>query len=70
MKVDSTQRLRSLRGYEAMNMIRTGQIQKVEKGDIQAQVEFVSQIFGVVAPVCFNRAGFLVLIKFLQQNQY
>jgi transposase-like protein len=38
---------RTLRGYEAMNMIRKGQIQGVEKGDIQAQVEFASQIFGV-----------------------
>jgi len=40
---------RTLRGYEAMNMIRKGQIQGVEKGDIQAQVDFVSQIFGVAA---------------------
>lgn len=40
---------RTLRGYEAMNMIRKGQIQGVAKGDITAQVEFVSQIFGVVA---------------------
>jgi hypothetical protein len=40
---------RTLRGYEAMNMIRKGQIQGVEKGDILAQVEFVYQIFGVAA---------------------
>jgi transposase-like protein len=40
---------RTLRGYEAMNMIRKGQIQGVAKGDIQAQAEFVSQIFGVTA---------------------
>jgi len=40
---------RKLSGYEAMNMIRKGQIQGVEKGDILAQVEFVSQIFGVAA---------------------
>ncbi len=40
---------RTLRGFEAMNMIRKGQIQGVEKGDIKAQVEFVSQIFGVAA---------------------
>ena len=30
---------RTLRGYEAMNMIRSGQIQGVEKGDILGQVE-------------------------------
>jgi len=40
---------RTLRGYEAMNMIRKGQVQGIEKGDIMSQVEFVSQIFGVAA---------------------
>lgn len=38
---------RTLRGYEAMNMIRKEQIQGLEKGDISSQVEFVSQIFEV-----------------------
>jgi transposase-like protein len=40
---------RTLKGYEAMNMIRKGQINGVEKGDVRAQVEFVSQLFGVTA---------------------
>ena len=40
---------RTLRGYESMNMIRKGQINGVEKGDVRAQVEFVFQIFGVAA---------------------
>jgi IS6 family transposase len=40
---------RTLRGIEAMNMIRKGQAQGVERGDVRAQVEFVSQIFGLVA---------------------
>ena len=40
---------RTLSGYEAMNIIRKGQIQGVEKGDILGQVEFVYQIFGVAA---------------------
>ena len=40
---------RTLRGYEAMNMIRKGQIRGVGKEDILGQVEFVSQIFGVAA---------------------
>ena len=40
---------RTLRGYEAMNMIRKGQLQGVAKGDVMAQVEFVCQIFGVAA---------------------
>ncbi len=40
---------RTLRGYEAINMLRKGQVQGVTKGDIRAQVEFVSQIFGIAA---------------------
>jgi transposase-like protein len=38
---------RTLRGFEAINMIRTGQIEGVEKDDILAQAEFVSQLFGI-----------------------
>ncbi len=38
---------RTIIGLEAMNMLRTGQVQGVEKGDIRAQVELVSQLFGV-----------------------
>ena len=40
---------RTLRGYEAMNMIRKGQIQGVAKGDIRARTKFVSQLFRVAA---------------------
>ncbi len=40
---------RTLSGCEAMNMIRKGQVQGVQRGDVVAQLEFVSQIFGVVA---------------------
>ncbi|WP_242043473.1 IS6 family transposase [Leptolyngbya sp. FACHB-671] len=39
----------TLRGIEAMNMIRKGQIQGVERSDVRSQVEFVSRIFGLVA---------------------
>jgi len=38
---------RTLRGFEAMNMIRKGQVQGVRKGDVRAAVELVSQLFGV-----------------------
>jgi len=38
---------RTIIGYETMNMLRKGQIQQVEKGNVLGQVEFVSQIFGV-----------------------
>lgn len=40
---------RTLSGIEAMNMIRKGQVEGVERGDVRAQVEFVSQIFGIIA---------------------
>jgi len=39
----------TLKGLEAMNMIRKGQVHGVEKGDSRAQLEFVCQIFGVAA---------------------
>lgn len=39
---------RTLSGIEAMNMIRKGQVEGVG-GNVRAQVEFVSQIFGIIA---------------------
>jgi len=30
-----------------MNMTRKGQVQEVAKGDVRAQVELVSQLFGI-----------------------
>ncbi len=44
-----------MRGYEATNMIRIGQINGVEKGDIRAQAEFVSQIGSGVADLWLER---------------
>jgi transposase-like protein len=38
---------RTLQGYEAMNMIRKGQVQGVGKGDILAQIQFLHQAFGI-----------------------
>jgi transposase-like protein len=38
---------RTLQGMEAMHMLRKGQVEAVNKGDLRAQVEFVSQVFGV-----------------------
>ena len=40
---------RALRGFEVMDMLRKGQVVGVEKGDVLARTEFVSQIFGVAA---------------------
>jgi transposase-like protein len=38
---------RTLRGIEAMHMLRKGQVETLNKGDVRAQIEFVSRIFGV-----------------------
>ena len=38
---------RTLRGFEAMNMIRKGQVQGANKGDVRASIELVSQLFGI-----------------------
>ena len=40
---------RTIQGYETMNMIRKGQIRAVEKGNIQAQNQFVAGLFGLAA---------------------
>ena len=40
---------RLMAGYEMMNMIRLGQIQGVRKGAVKERVEFMHQIFGMVA---------------------
>ena len=40
---------RTIGGYEAMNMIRKGQVEGNEKGDIRGQVRFVADLFNVAA---------------------
>lgn len=40
---------RTLKGYEAINMIRKGQIDGIDKGDIIGQIAFINEIFGEVA---------------------
>jgi len=40
---------RTIKGYEAMNMIRKGQIEGVERKDIRGQVEFVAGLFRIAA---------------------
>jgi len=39
---------RTLQGFEVMNVIRKGQVQGVEKGDVRGQVALVAALFGVV----------------------
>ena len=40
---------RTLQGYEAMNMIRKGQVQGIGKMDIKGQVKFIENLFGIAA---------------------
>jgi len=40
---------RRFQGDEVMNMIRKGQVQRVNKRDIRGQITFIAHLFGVVA---------------------
>ena len=39
----------TIKGYEIMNMLRKGQVRKVEKGAVRERVLFMAEIFGVAA---------------------
>jgi len=39
----------TLQGFEIMNMLRKGQLQGVNKGDIRGQIAVVNKLFGMVA---------------------
>ena len=40
---------RTLAGYEAMAMIRKGQVRNIGGGDMRAQATFVAGLFGIAA---------------------
>ncbi|WP_068820418.1 IS6 family transposase [Phormidesmis priestleyi] len=40
---------RTLRGIEAMSMIRKGQVKGISKGDRMSQVKFIEELFGISA---------------------
>ena len=40
---------RTLRGIEAMDMIRKGRVRRAGKGDVVAQARFISALFGIAA---------------------
>jgi transposase, IS6 family len=40
---------RTIQGYEAMHMIKKGQIEGIAKGDVLAQNRVLAQVFGLVA---------------------
>ena len=39
--------LHTIEGYEAMNMIRKGQVRWLAKGAVAGQVRFINRLFGV-----------------------
>jgi len=41
--------LRTIAGYEAMHLIRKGQIRWLEKGDVVRQCQFIHNLFGIAA---------------------
>ena len=41
--------LRTIAGYEAMNMIRKGQVRWLAKGDVVGQVRFIERAFGITS---------------------
>jgi transposase, IS6 family len=41
--------LNTIAGYEAMNIIRKGQIRWVAKGDVVGQIHFIERMFGIAA---------------------
>ena len=40
---------RTLAGFEAMAMIRKGQVRKIDGRDMRAQAAFIAELFGVAA---------------------
>ena len=40
---------RTLAGYEAMGMIRKGQVRNIGGGDMRAQATFIAGLFGIAA---------------------
>jgi len=40
---------RTLSGIEAMNMIRKGQVNSIDRGDIVSQVRWIEAIFGIAS---------------------
>ena len=40
---------RTLKGYEAMAMIRKGQVKDIDRDDVTGQISFIHQIFGIAA---------------------
>jgi transposase-like protein len=39
--------LNTIAGYEAMHMIRKGQVRWLAKGDVVGQIRFIHQVYGI-----------------------
>ncbi len=55
-RVNASQRFRSfdgawrtIQGYEALHMIRKGQVRWLPKGDVLGQIQFIREILGLKA---------------------
>ena len=42
-------RHRTIQGYEVMHMIKKGQVEDIEKDNIQIQNQFIAGLFGLAA---------------------
>ena len=38
---------RTIKGYEIMNILRKGQVEKVRRGAVRERLKFIAEIFGV-----------------------
>jgi transposase, IS6 family len=47
--MDSTGAQRTIQAYEAMHMLRKGQLEGLAKGDVLAQNRVINQLFGLAA---------------------
>jgi IS6 family transposase len=45
---------RTIQGYEAMNMIRKGQVRWVRSNDVGSQIRFIERLFGLAAKRLLN----------------
>jgi transposase, IS6 family len=61
---------RTIRRYESMNLIRKWPIAGIGRRDIQMQVRFVSNLFGIAAQIGARLGLFLRLYSFLQHNPH
>ena len=61
---------RTIRRYESMNLIRKGQIAGIGRRDIQMQVRFASNLFGIAAQIGARLGLFTPLFIFATQPSH